>query len=143
MNMILELHSFLALITLGATSITIIKFIYSFIVKEKFKIIDFRIALITLIINHIQLAIGIILYYSSPKFNWWSEGISTVMSNSVYRRYLIEHPMANIIGVLIITLGWSIHKRTTVDSQKFLRIGGFYLLAIVIILSRIHWENWL
>ncbi len=143
MNNILELHSLWALPTLLVTLITILKFLYSFILKKEFKIVDFRIALITLIFNHIQLAIGIILYYTSPKFDWWSEGMSSVMSNSVYRQHLVEHPTINIIGVLIITVGWSIHKKTNEDSKKFLRIGAFYFIGLVLILSRIPWENWL
>ena len=142
MSNILELHSLWALPTLVITLITILKFLYSFILKKEFKTIDFRMALITMIFNHIQLFIGIILYYTSPKFDWWSEGISTVMSNSVYRQLLVEHPTANIIGVLIITMGWSIHKRTSLDSKKILRIGGFYFIGLVLILSRIPWENW-
>jgi len=142
MSNILELHSLWALPTLVITLITILKFLYSFILKKEFKTIDFRMALITMIFNHIQLFIGIILYYTSPKFDWWSEGISTVMSNSVYRQHLVEHPTANIIGVLIITMGWSIHKRTNLDSKKILRIGGFYFIGLVLILSRIPWENW-
>ena len=143
MNNILELHSLWALPTLLVTLITILKFLYSFILKKEFKTVDFRIALITLIFNHIQLAIGIILYYTSPKFDWWSEGMSSVMSNSVYRQHLVEHPTINIIGVLIITVGWSIHKKTNEDSKKFLRIGAFYFIGLVLILSRIPWENWL
>lgn len=142
MSNILELHSLWALPTLVITLITILKFLYSFILKKEFKTIDFRMALITMIFNHIQLFIGVILYYTSPKFDWWSEGISTVMSNSVYRQHLVEHPTANIIGVLIITMGWSIHKRTNLDSKKILRIGGFYFIGLVLILSRIPWENW-
>ncbi len=143
MNNILELHSLWALPTLLVTLITILKFLYSFISRKEFKTVDFRIALITLIFNHIQLAIGIILYYTSPKFDWWSEGMSSVMSNSVYRQHLVEHPTINIIGVLIITVGWSIHKKTNEDSKKFLRIGAFYFIGLVLILSRIPWENWL
>ena len=143
MNNILELHSLWALPTLLVTLITILKFLYSFILKKEFKTVDFRIALIALIFNHIQLAIGIILYYTSPKFDWWSEGMSSVMSNSVYRQHLVEHPTTNIIGVLIITVGWSIHKRINEDSKKFLRIGTFYFIGLILILSRIPWENWL
>jgi hypothetical protein len=143
MNNILELHSLWALPTLLVTLITILKFLYSFISRKEFKTVDFRIALITLIFNHIQLAIGIILYYTSPKFDWWSEGMSSVMSNSVYRQHLVEHPTINIIGVLIITVGWSIHKKTNEDSKKFLRIGAFYFIGLILILSRIPWENWL
>ncbi len=143
MNNILELHSLWALPTLLVTLITILKFLYSFISRKEFKTVDFRIALITLIFNHIQLAIGSILYYTSPKFDWWSEGMSSVMSNSVYRQHLVEHPTINIIGILIITVGWSVHKKTNEDSKKFLRIGAFYFIGLVLILSRIPWENWL
>ncbi len=143
MYKVLEIHSFWAYLTLGITLITIIKFFYSFLLRKKFKRIDFRIALIALIFNHIQLLIGIILYYTSPKFTWWDEGVTSVMSNEVYRQHLVEHPIANILGILILTVGWSMHKRTTIDSKKFLRIGVFYLIGLLAILSRIPWNNFL
>jgi hypothetical protein len=65
------------------------------------------------------------------------------MSNEVYRQHLVEHPIANILGILILTVGWSMHKRTTIDSKKFLRIGVFYLIGLLAILSRIPWNNFL
>ena len=143
MYKVLEIHSFWAYLTLGITLITIIKFFYSFLLRKKFKRIDFRIALIALIFNHIQLLIGIILYYTSSKFTLWDEGVTSVMSNEVYRQHLVEHPIANILGILILTVGWSMHKRTTIDSKKFLRIGVFYLIGLLAILSRIPWNNFL
>jgi len=40
-------------------------------------------------------------------------------------------------------MGWSMHKRQTLDSKKFSRIAIFYTLGLLLLLSRIPWEAWL
>ena len=105
---------------------------------------DLRIALFGLIFSHIQLLIGLILYFVSPWFDQWSRmEMSEVMKNSEVRLYLIEHPITNILAIVFITLGWSLHKRQTEASKKFLRIGLFYSLGLLLLLSRIPWQSWL
>jgi len=105
---------------------------------------DLRIALFGLIFSHIQLLIGLILYFVSPWFDQWSRmKMSGVMKNSEARLYLVEHPITNILAIVFITLGWSLHKRQTEASKKFLRIGLFYSLGLLLLLSRIPWRSWL
>lgn len=105
---------------------------------------DLRIALFGLIFSHIQLLIGLILYFVSPWFDQWSRmEMSGVMKNSEARLYLVEHPITNILAIVFITLGWSLHKRQTEASKKFLRIGMFYSFGLLLLLSRIPWQSWL
>jgi hypothetical protein len=66
-----------------------------------------------------------------------------VMKDSEARLYLVEHPITNILAIVFITLGWSLHKRQTEASKKFLRIGIFYSLGLLLLLSRIPWQSWL
>ena len=94
---------------------------------NNFEARDLRIALFGLIFSHIQLLIGLILYFVSPWFDQWSSmGMGGVMKDSEARLYLVEHPITNILAIVFITLGWSLHKRQTEASKKFLRIGIFY-----------------
>jgi hypothetical protein len=69
--------------------------------------------------------------------------MGAVMKNSDYRLYLVEHPFTNILAILLITVGWSLHKKQTSDTKKFSRIGVFYLLGLVFLLSRIPWDVWI
>jgi len=111
---------------------------------NNFEARDLRIALFGLIFSHIQLLIGLILYFVSPWFDQWSSmGMGGVMKDSEARLYLVEHPITNILAIVFITLGWSLHKRQTEASKKFLRIGIFYILGLLLLLSRIPWQSWL
>ena len=105
---------------------------------------DLRVSLFGLIFSHLQLLIGLILYFVSPWFGQWSDlGIGGVMGNSEARLYLVEHPFTNIIAIILITMGWSLHKRQSDPGKKFLRIGLFYGLGLLLLLSRIPWDSWI
>ena len=68
--------------------------------------------------------------------------MGAVMGDSTMRLYLVEHPVTNILAVVLITIGWSMHKRQAESGKRFLRIGLFYLLGLVLLLSRIPWSEW-
>tara|TARA_B100000965_G_C19324286_1_gene640108 strand:- start:27 stop:422 length:396 start_codon:yes stop_codon:yes gene_type:complete len=105
---------------------------------------DLRISLFGLIFSHIQLLIGLILYFVSPWFEQWSNlGIGGVMKDAQARLYLVEHSFANIFAIVLITMGWSLHKRQSDPEKKFMRIALFYGFGLLLLLSRIPWENWL
>jgi len=107
--------------------------------EKKFQTFDLRLSLYALIFNHIQLIIVLILYFISPKLSWWNNGFKSVIQNIEHRLYLIEQPIANILGVIILSLGWSLHKKSSQSSKKFLRIGVFYLIGFISISSKFSW----
>ena len=113
------------------------------IIKGKdFKSKDLRLSLFGLIFSHIQLVIGLILYFVSPWFAQWSVlGMGGVMKDAQARFYLVEQRFSNILAIILITMGWSLHKRQSDPSKKFLRIVLFYGLGLVLLVSRIPWEN--
>ena len=136
-------HSYWAFITL---IVLILALINAFMGKSKgrdFGVKDLRISLFGLIFSHIQLLIGLILYFISPWFEQWAELGMGVMKDPQLRLYLVEHLVTNIIAITLITMGWSMHKRQTDSSKKFLRIGLFYTLGLLLLLSRIPWDSWL
>ena len=96
---------------------------------------DLRISLFGLIFSHFQLLIGLILYFVSPWFSKWSKlGIGNVMKNSQMRLNLVEYPFTNIIAIILITMGWSLHKKQSEPGKKFLRIILFYSLGLLLLL---------
>ena len=110
---------------------------------KEFSTKDLRISLFGLIFSHIQLLIGLILYFVSPWFDQWAEIGIGVMKDTQTRLYLVEHPLINILAIFLITMGWSMHKRQSESSKKFLRIILFYSLGLFLLLSRIPWSTWL
>jgi hypothetical protein len=66
-----------------------------------------------------------------------------LMKDPQARLYLVEHPFTNLLAIILITMGWSMHKRQSLDAKKFSRIGIFYFLGLLLLLSRIPWSTWL
>ena len=59
------------------------------------------------------------------------------MKNSEARFYLVEHPITNLITLILITLGWSLREKQTENSKKFSPIAILYSLELVLMLSGI------
>ena len=105
---------------------------------------DLRLSLFGLIFSHLQLLIGLILYFVSPWFDQWSNlGMGGVMKDAQTRLFLVEHPFTNILAIGLITIGWSVQKQQSDPSKKFLRIALLYGLGLLLLMSRIPWDTWL
>ena len=136
-------HSYWAFLVLTILVLAVLNAIRGKASGKEFGAKDLRISLFGLIFSHIQLLIGLLLYFVSPWFDQWSTLCMGVMQNAESRLYLVEHPITNILAIVLITMGWSLHKRQTTSSKKFLRIALFYGLGLVFLLSRIPWDAWI
>lgn len=140
---IFNLHSYWAYLVLLILIIAVINALIKVFGDKEYEAKDFRISLFTLIVSHIQLLIGILLYFVSPKFDLWSQLGSEVMKNPLARLYLVEHPLVNIIAVALITIGYSKHKKKLTSKAKLKPLAVFYSIALLLLLSRIPWSIWL
>ncbi len=136
------LHSYWAYLVVIILIAAVINALIGYTGKKEYSAKDFRVSLFALIVSHIQLLLGLILYFVSPRFSDWSELGGKVMSDSVSRLYLVEHPLINIIAIVLITIGYSKHKKKLTSSPKFKTILIFYTLALICFLSRIPWDVW-
>ena len=143
-SLLKNLHSYLAYLVLLVLILAILNAFIGKIKGKDFESKDLRLSLYGLILSHIQLLIGLILYFVSPWFNQWSNhGVGGVMKAAQARLYLVEHPFTNIIAIILITIGWSLQKRQSDPGKKFLRIALLYGFGLLLLLSRIPWESWL
>ena len=136
------LHSYWAYLVILILFAAVINALIRLLGKKEYGAKDFRISLFTLIVSHIQLLIGLILYFVSPKFEQWSIMGSEVMKTASVRLYLVEHPLINIIAIVFITIGYSKHKKKLTSVSKFKTILIFYALGLICLLSRIPWDVW-
>jgi len=97
---------------------------------------DRKASLFTFILTHIQLLIGLVLYFISPKVGTMS---AEVMKEPVARFFTVEHISTMLIGIIIISIGYSRAKRATDGTQKFKTTFIFFLIGLILILSRIPW----
>ena len=138
------IHSYFAYIVITLLIVSTLRFLVRYVLSKEYTPTDFRLALITFIVSHTQLLIGLFLYFISDKFSLWYElSFNEIITSSINRLYLIEHPLVNIIAIVFITRGYSLHKKRRVSNSKFKAIGFNYLLGLVLLLSRIPWDNWI
>ena len=142
-NFIKEAHSGWAYLVLLLLLVAGINALIGFSSNKTFTAKDRKISLFGLIATHVQLLLAMILYFISPYYKTMKEiGMGEVMKNSDLRLYIIEHPLINLIAIILVTVGWSKHKSATTDKAKFKSIWLMYLIALVLILSRIPWKAW-
>ena len=136
--MMKTIHSYWAYVTLIILVIATINAIIGYTSKKEFKDKDLRISLFTLIVMHIQLLIGLGWYFMSP----WYKSMKEAGVDASNRLLAVEHPIMMLLAIVLITIGWSKHKKKTTDTAKFKTIALFYSLALLLILSRIPWSQW-
>jgi NADH:ubiquinone oxidoreductase subunit 2 (subunit N) len=139
---LLNVHSYLAFAALALLVLASINAILGLTSKKIFTDKDLRISLFTMIICHIQLLVGLIVYFVSEK-GFKAFAIEGAMKNSELRLTMLEHPLINIIALALITIGWSKHKKEESNNGKFKKIAIFYTLGLVLILLRLPWSSWL
>ena len=143
MEILQSAHSYLAYVALAVLFIAVANAILGLIQNRMFTLEkDFRISLFALIISHLQLILGLILYFvSASGFSAISQfGMSGLTPAA--RLLALEHPLINIIAIALITIGWSRHKKFMEGNKKFRTIAIFYGLGLLLILSRIPWAQW-
>ncbi|MCM4166722.1 hypothetical protein KCTC52924_01572 [Arenibacter antarcticus] len=141
---LLHTHSYLAYVALAVLFLAVANAILGWTGKKNFTLTkDFRISLFAMILAHLQLLVGLVLFFVSPK------GLNAIQElgmgglNSAARLLAVEHPFINIIALVFITIGWSKHKKILEAKRKFKTITIFYGLGLLLILSRIPWAQWL
>jgi NADH:ubiquinone oxidoreductase subunit 2 (subunit N) len=137
-HFIQKFHSGWAYLALLLLVLAVVNSVIGMTSKKEFTAKDRKIALFGLIATHIQLVVGLILYFVSPL------GLASFgqMAESDIRIPSMEHPLVNIIAIALITIGWSKHKKATTNEAKFKSIAIFYGLGLLLILSRIPWKLW-
>ena len=138
-NFIQKFHSGWAYVALLLLVFAVVNSFLGMNSKKEFTAKDRKIALFGLIATHIQLVIGLILYFVSPL----GKDSFGNMKDAALRLTSLEHPLINLIAITLITIGWSKHKKATTSSAKFKSITIFYGIGLLLILLRIPWSMWL
>ena len=144
MEILKNLHSYFAYIVLLILIVATVNALIGWFSKKEFRFEkDFRISLFALILSHLQLVIGLILYFVSANGFKAIQALGMGGLNSAARLLAVEHPFTHILAIAFITIGWSRHKKTDDSTTKFKRIGLLYGAGLILILSRIPWGVWL
>ncbi len=143
-NSIKILHSYWAYLVLLILVLATFNALVKYFGNKEFHAKDFRISLYALIVSHIQLLFGFVLFFAADYVSLIKEtGMGAIMKNALLRSNIIEHPLTMIIALIFLTMGYSKHKKKLTSKSKFKMLAIFYTLALVLVLAKIPWNTWL
>ena len=144
MEILQNVHSYLAYVVLLVLILAVVNAIAGLTGNKMFTLHkDFRLSLFALILSHLQLILGLILWFVSTSGLKALQIVGMGNLNAPARLLAVEHPFINIIAIVLITIGWSRHKKFMEGRKKFKSIALFYGIGLLLILSRIPWGQWL
>src|SRR5205085_8896471 len=141
---LVHLHNLLRWVVLVLLIVAIARHLSGMTAKKTFTSGDKKTDLFLMISAHIQLLVGIIIWFIG---NWGyqvvknSEGMGEVMKNSAMRFWVIEHPVGMLVATILITAGRGVSKKALPDVIKHKRTFWLLFIALIIIIASVPWPG--
>jgi cyanate permease len=134
---LIYLHSFLRWFVLLSLIIALYKAFRGYFSNTKFTKSDNAIRHWTATIAHIQLMVGMVLYFQSPLIKYFlkngaKEGFEYLFFGTI-------HSTLMLVAIVIVTIGSAMAKRKKTDKEKFRTMMVWYSLGLIIIFIAIPW----
>ena len=133
------LHSTLRWLVLISLIVALYKAYRGYFLKTAFTKTDNAIRHWTATIAHLQLMIGMTLYFQSPIIKYFLKNFSAAKENFDLLFFGLIHSTLMLIAIIIITIGSAMAKRKTLDNEKFKTMLIWYGLALFLIFIAIPW----
>ena len=137
---ILALHSLVRWLVLGSLLFAISRAYKGWFSKNSFSRFDDSIRHWTATIAHIQLALGLGLYFVSPIISYFLGHYKDAVNQREVRFFGMEHSVMMITAITIITIGSARAKRMQKDGAKFKTMAIWYTVGLLIIVASIPWK---
>ena len=136
----LSLHSIVRWLVLIALIYSIYRGFVGWYSKGIFGQTERRIRQVTGSLAHVQLLLGVVLYFISPTTEYFMSHFSEAMKIPAISFFGMSHSAAMFIAIIIITIGSIISKKAVTDTKKYSRMTIYYSIALLIILIMIPWS---
>lgn len=138
-NTLLALHSLTRWLVLGSLALALFCAYRGWLLKKTVSKTDNQIRIISAAVAHVQLVLGLTLYFISPIVNYFLHNFKTAVHERVIRFFGLEHITMMLVAIVLITIGSANAKRKPTDEQKFKTWAIWYTVALVIIFFSIPW----
>src|SRR5690554_1499693 len=135
----LHLHNLLRYVVVILLVIAVVKSFAGWFGKKSFTKGDDKVSLFLLIFSHVQLLLGLALYFMSPVVETALNDFGTAMRDEVLRFWGVEHILSMVIAIAIITVGRIMGKKAKDEVARHRRQAIYFLLALVLIFASIPW----
>ncbi|WP_417589922.1 hypothetical protein [Owenweeksia hongkongensis] len=137
---LLPLHSLFRWLVLLSLLFTIYRAFTGWKGQKQFTKLDNFIRHTTATIVHIQMLLGLALYFISPMVEYFLANLPEAMHEREIRFFGMEHITIMIIAVVVITMGSAKAKRKVDDLEKFKTMAIWFSIGLFLILTSIPWE---
>lgn len=137
---LLFLHSWLRWIILSALVIVLVRAVYAYFNKDSYNKMDNVSAIILVATTHIQVFIGLVLYFLFSPFTTHPLSES-MMSNSVIRYWKFEHITLMFIFLIVVQSARILTKKVANSPNKHKINIIFSLFAVLILLLGMPWPH--
>lgn len=132
-------HNFMRWLVLASLLIAIFQACRGYFFKGVFSRTDNAIRHWTATIAHIQLMIGMVLYFQSPLIKYFLNDFKKAMDTFDLLFFGLIHGLLMLTAVVLITIGSARSKRRTMDRDKFRTMLTWFAVAFIIIFIAIPW----
>lgn len=136
---LLDLHSLLRYFTVILLFLSVFRSLSGWLNKKPYTSLDNKLSLFTMIALHLQLLVGITLYFVSPVISAALQDFSYSMQNAELRFWALEHISMMLVGIILITVGRIVSKKAATDLLKHKKQAILFLIGLLIIFVAIPW----
>ena len=136
---LLSLHSLIRWFVLAILIFAIFRAFNGWFSKRSFSRTDNTLRHWTATVAHIQLILGLFLYFISPIVDYFLHHFNDAVHRREIRFFGMEHSLMMITAIVVITIGSAKAKRKQTDAEKFKTMALWFSAGLLIILSSVPW----
>ncbi|APJ03268.1 hypothetical protein [Silvanigrella aquatica] len=141
-DVILFIHSWLRWIVTFCLIIVLFRSFSGWIKSSAYLKFDKIMGGIFIGFTHLQLLIGLFLYFSlSPITNMAMNNMGVAMKNQSLRFWAVEHIVAMIIFVIFVQLGRTLSKKAQNSITKHKKCAIYNTIALLILIAGMPWPS--
>jgi hypothetical protein len=137
---LLILHSLVRWLVLISLLFAIVRAYNGWLGNKRLLKMDNTARMVAVTSAHIQLVIGIGLYFISPVVRYFLNYFKEAVHQREIRFFGMEHITMMVVAITLLTIGSAKTKRKTTDRQKFKTMAIWFTIALLIIFLSIPWH---
>ena len=138
---ILTVHSYLRYAVLLLVLMVVLRYVAGLLGSRAWNDRDEAIGRWMIRVWDLQFLLGLVLYFLSPIVQFGLANFGEAMGDAQLRRFLIEHPLLNLVAIAVLHVGWVRAARADDDRGRMVRTLGFIAVAVVLVVLSIPWSG--
>ncbi|MEH0153876.1 hypothetical protein V6R21_06990 [Limibacter armeniacum] len=136
---LLATHSLVRWLVLASLFFALFRAYRGWLSNKPFAKLDNLVRHNTATVAHIQLMLGLWLYFISPVVDYFLDNFSEAVHMREIRFFGMEHITVMLIAIVVVTIGSAKAKRKPTDKEKFKTMAIWFSVGLFLILTSIPW----